>query len=792
MYAQIAIMKINVNQTFVYAIPDELRSVIKVGHRVYVSLGTRMVVGYVVALSETLDEEIKKNHKILSIIDIVEEEPLLEPADIKLANLIADYYAAPIGKVLDMFLPPSMKLRNKDIIEVLQPDGNWFTEKGRITKKEFEKRFKSKRRALQILRSLQNTGNIKISTQFSVPRLKKIVLKRVHLIVSLKDAMNYMERVKGYKKQKQLIETLLAHDSIYLAGRYKRLLPAATSLEKKGIVKITSEEIEETQLPLIYSEKRAKIILNEEQRRAVKKISACFAKDKKGAVMIEGVTGSGKTEVYFEVMEMILKVGKSVLFLVPEIGLTVQMLARIKNRFPEYRIGVYHSTLTPHEKFREWLYARQGKTKILVGTRSAVFLGIKGLSMIVMDEGQDTSYYQGDQNPYYDAFRVASWKCKTHNVNLLLGSATPAVEDYYEFLADDRITHLHSRPLSTRLPDVEIVDMRKEKGVMISKRVYEGIDETLNDDKQCVIFLNRKGFARYVICRDCGYVPGCPNCGISLTYYRKNRFLQCNYCGYIESVPKQCPHCGGMNISISGYGTERVEMELNRAFPDRVIVRADSDTIKDHRDFEKVMEGMRDKHIEILVGTQMIAKGIDFPNIGLVSILDADSMLNIPDFHSQERTFQLIDQVSGRGGRSDISSKVLIQTYTPDSPIIKFALNHDYDGFFHWEIEQRQRLHYPPFSTLIQIVWELEDPTLCNSVAEGVADELKGKKEVILGPSDPFIPKKEGKFRKQILIKTNDVKESLKKLDIAMNDVYKKFPFDMKGAKIRVSPKVII
>ena len=789
MYARIAISKININQTFIYSVPDELQTVLRIGHRVYVSFNARVVVGYVVALTNTLNEDYKKELKILGITDVVEEEPLLEPVDIKLATVVADHYAMPLGRILDSFLPPSMKLRSKDIIEVLKPDGTWFTSKEKITKKEFERRFKSRRKATQILHSLQLSGNIRISTRFSIPRLKKIELKRVYLDTNLRNALNYVEKAKRAENQRYLLELLLANDFIYLTDKYKRLLPAALSLEKKGIAKIMREEVEETQLPLIYSEERAKISLTEEQKKVVEEIKNYF-KDKT-SVMIEGITGSGKTEVYFEVMEEFLEAGKSVLFLVPEIGLTVQMLARIKGRFPGYRIGVYHSSLTPHEKFREWLYARQGRTNILVGTRSAVFLPLKELGLIVVDEEQDTSYYQGEQIPYYDAFRVAQWKCKTHKVKLLTGSATPAVEDYYRFLKDDSVVYLHSRPFSTNLPKVEIIDMREE-GTIISKKVYEAIDKTLKDDKQSVIFLNRKGFARYVICKDCGYVPTCPNCGISLTYYRQNKYLQCNYCGYLESVPKRCPRCGGMNISISGYGTERVELELSKAFPDRVIVRVDSDTIKDHRDFERVMEGMRDGNIEILIGTQMIAKGIDFPNIGLVCILDADSSLNIPDFHAQERTFQLINQVSGRGGRSNISSKVLIQTYTPDSPIIKFALDHDYRGFFQWEIEQRRNLLYPPFSELIQIIWESEDSELSDKVAGEVAEGLKERGELCLGPSEPFVPKMEGRFRKQVLIKTKDIPGTLKNIDAAMKVVHKKLSFDTKRVSIKVSPKVIV
>lgn len=495
--------------------------------------------------------------------------------------------------------------------------------------------------------------------------------------------------------------------------------------------------------------------LNEEQVRASDTIMA-----NPGTYLIHGITGSGKTEIFMDVIKRMLMEGKDSIVLVPEISLTPQMIERFKGRFGK-DISIFHSRLSEGERFDEWHRVKNGEVKIAVGARSALFLPFKDLGLIVVDEEHETSY-KSEMSPKYSAVEMAEFMMKRKGGRLVLASATPSIASYHRAVTGEiGLITLDKRATKGTLPQMTAVDMRNElkagNRTMFSRVLREEIEKALSAKEQVILFLNRRGYSTFVSCRSCGHVFNCPNCSVSLTYHT-TRDLSCHHCGYRQALPETCPSCSSRYIKQFGTGTEKVEEMVRKEFPGARVVRMDRDTAKNKTDYEDMYNSFKNREGDILIGTQMITKGLDFRNVTLVGIIAADLSLNLPDFRAGERTFQLITQVAGRAGRHDKPGKVVIQSYTPEDPSIVSAREHDYRGFYRREIAAREMMNNPPFSRIMSIVQSSEDESLLIKNIQTVGAELRKflfgcDKIIILGPSPCLISKIKQNHRWQILLK---------------------------------------
>ena len=525
-----------------------------------------------------------------------------------------------------------------------------------------------------------------------------------------------------------------------------------------------------------YEEK----VLNDEQQNAVDKIM----NSEKNMFLIKGVTGSGKTEIYMNLVKEMLKQGKDSIILVPEIALTPQMIERFKGRFGK-NITLFHSRLSDGEKYDEWVRVKKGEVKIAIGPRSAIFLPFNNLGLIVIDEEHETSY-KSDSDPKYNARDIGKIKSKLYNCKLVLGTATPSIETYYTSKKGEiELIELLNRADGASMPKIEIVDMREElinnNRSIFSKKLFECIEERLNKKEQVILFLNRRGFSTFVSCRKCGYVFKCSNCDIALTYHNRSSFLVCHYCGKRERVLKTCPKCGSSYVKYFGAGTERIEKEVHKYFPNARTLRMDFDTTRKKNSHERIYEAFKSGKADILIGTQMIAKGLDFENVTLVGVIAADLSLNIPDYKATERTFQLITQVSGRAGRGKKQGEVIVQTYSSDNYSIIHSSNNDYEKFYEEEVEYRRLMAYPPFTEimLINLSSENEDILIKNIQNVGIIlkDTLKNNDKIkVLGPCPCEISKIKNNYRWQITLKgimSHELKHIIKnKVYENLKDVY--------------------
>ena len=511
-----------------------------------------------------------------------------------------------------------------------------------------------------------------------------------------------------------------------------------------------------------YNEKE----LTSEQEKALIKIK----NSNSNIFLLKGVTGSGKTEVYMNLVKDTLSKGKSAVILVPEISLTPQMIERFKGRFGK-EVAVFHSKLSDGERYDEWYRVKENKAKVVIGARSALFLPFCNLGIIIIDEEHENTY-KSDQNPKYVAREVAEFISKIKNCKVILGSATPSIETYYRAITGEiELLELKNRVDNKPLPPIEVVDMREELKLgnisMFSKRLFLEIKNSLDKKEQVILFLNRRGFSTFVSCRSCGYVFKCPNCDISMTFH-KNGFLVCHYCNHIEKQSKTCPKCQSKYVKYFGTGTERVEEEIRKYFKNAKVLRMDMDTTRNKNSHEEIYNKFKNKEADILIGTQMISKGLDFENVTLVGILAADMSMNIPDYRAAEKTFQIITQVSGRAGRGEKEGKVILQTYNPDHYSIVYAKNYDYDGFYNEEFTTRGLMYYPPFGKILLINGISKNENLLKSFMKSLREELdiipREENVDILGPAPCIITKIKENYRWQILFKGDLTLDFCKKI----------------------------
>jgi primosomal protein N' (replication factor Y) len=518
------------------------------------------------------------------------------------------------------------------------------------------------------------------------------------------------------------------------------------------------------------------IMLTEEQRIVFKTLMKSFDNEGPRHFLLHGVTGSGKTEIYLRIIDEVLKRGRGAILLVPEISLTPQTIGYFSKRMGD-QLAILHSRLTKAEKINEWFRIQSGEKRIVIGARSAMFAPMKDIGIIIIDEEHETSY-KSDETPRYSAKGLAYYRAQKHGATLLLGSATPSIESYYlAKLKKFTLLELPSRVLDQKLPTTRVADLRRIKeNRYISTALIKAIEKRLKKREQIILFLNRRGFSPYVFCENCGYVFKCENCDITLTYHKRERDLRCHYCGYLDRPRESCPECGDDRIRYSGFGTEKIEGILKEYFPGAVVERMDTDTVKSRSSIAKILTAFSKKEIDILIGTQMVTKGLHFPDVTLVGVLNADISLNFPDFRSAERTFNLITQVSGRAGRSEKGGEVIIQTYNPAHYSVQTAKNQDYGEFFEREIKYRQNLVYPPFCRIIRLVFRGGDSKKLFETAYTAISFIQEKTKSymsILGPAFCPFSRIKKYFRVHIIIKVEQlepVKSILKELNSSLNN----------------------
>lgn len=595
--------------------------------------------------------------------------------------------------------------------------------------------------------------------------LKGIKPKSKKVIVFEKDILDYKKR----ERYKEILDFIKNNNGKFtkaeLTKEYSLSLYKINKLIEEGYLS-SEEEIVYRYNTNVYDRFIEKP-LTKEQEIAINKIN----NTEKNVVLLKGVTGSGKTEVYMRLVDKALKEDKSSIILVPEIALTPQMIERFKGRFGK-EVSLFHSKLSDGERFDEWYRIKEGKAKVIIGARSALFLPVKELGFIIIDEEHENTY-KSEQNPKYQTKEVAEFISSLKNCKVILGSATPTIENYYRAISGEiELVELKNRVDLKPMPIMEIIDMRKELSLgnisLFSNRLYYEIKEALKRKEQIILFLNRRGFSTFVSCRSCGYVFKCSKCDISMTYH-KNGFLVCHYCGKVEKQPKICPKCKSKYVKFFGAGTQRVEEEVLKYFKDVKVLRMDAETTRNKNSHEAIYNSFKNKEADILIGTQMISKGLDFPNVTVVGVLAADISLNVSDFRAAERTFQIITQVAGRAGRGEKEGKVFIQTYTPDHYSLLYAKNYDYEGFYNEEFTMRGLMCYPPFGKILLVNGISKDEDKLKDFMKKVSiDFEKIKNEYtsidMLGPVPCIVTKIKDNYRWQILFKGDISIEFCKKI----------------------------
>lgn len=807
MYAEVAV-PIHIRQTFTYRLPGDLAERAQVGCRVLVPFGKKFLTAFIVDLHpepqlDVLETDIK------DIEELLDESPIITLEILELTHWVADYYFAPWGECLRAALPSGAISISEQVLSLTDAGRAAIRSRG-LTQSKLEaleslasaefvetrhfERSVPRPKAAALVRQLTRDGLISVSQRIADARMKPRLQNVVKLNrpessppaeqnESATGNSRASKRKELNEKQKRVVEILSSRNDEIPFGELLEAADVSSSvvrtLEKRGVVQVLAREVRRDPLAHIAPSNGSQITLNTEQQVALDQIVASFGEKQYKTFLLHGVTSSGKTEIYLRAMHEALNRQLSALMLVPEISLTPVFSRRLRAHFGE-SVAILHSSLSDGERGDEWQRIKRGEARVVIGTRSAIFAPIKDLGLVVVDEEHEGSYKQ-DETPQYHARDTAIVRAVKAGAVVVLGSATPSLESFYNAQAGKySYLRLRTRFGDRALAEVETVDMREVfkrhgKAQTLSDELKNAIAETFARREQSMILLNRRGFSSFLLCRSCGLAVQCPNCDVTLTYHRYNSSLQCHYCNYIRPVPRNCDACEGEYIHYVGLGTEQLEAILKDLFPDMNIARLDRDTTRRRGSMEQVLMEFADGGIDLLVGTQMIAKGHDFHNVTLVGVVSVDVGLALPDFRAAERTFQLLTQVAGRAGRGHRPGRVIIQTYHPEHYSLISARNQDYEEFYRHEINFRKTMHYPPFSALINVLIRDKDRDRASSTAADVARELRTfAKESgirILGPAPAPLSRIRNEYRFQVLIKALSRSRAREALDLAMDRV---------------------
>ena len=761
-------------KNYTWAVPGHFQSEIQPGIRVEVVLGKHKRYAGIVKKIIYNKPDAFEPKEILNVLDA---EPLIYPEQLKLWEWIADYYMCSEGEVMQAAIPSNLKLSSESILIWNELSGNDYTS---LSDREY-----IVAEALEIKKELRlSEVQQLLDISHVYPVIKKLIEKGVcHVWEELVDKYKqkketYITLNPSYQNEAQLADLLnnwsKAPKQMELLLSYLHLLKTEGEVTQPQLLKKSNASAAQLKSlidkGILSPEKRAKdriltlpkniqidFILSEAQNKSLQEIKECFLA--KPVCLLHGVTASGKTEIYTKLIEEYILKGKQVLYMLPEIALTSQIIRRLQKHFGGY-IAIYHSKFNSNERVEIWNKVKNGETKVVLGARSSLFLPFKNLGLIIADEEHDASYKQQEPAPRYHARDAAIYYASLSKANVLLGSATPSIESFFNCEQNKySLVKLEERFGEGELPKIEIIDLKKipvkEKGKMaLTPTLITAIETSLQQKKQVILFQNRRGYSPYFICNTCGWIPHCKHCDVTLTYHKARNLLSCHYCSSTYPVINTCGACGSHNFTQKNFGTEKIEEMVAEIFPTAKIARMDYDSVKGKNDHDALIKLFEQQRIDILVGTQMVVKGLDFEHVNLVGIIDADGILNFTDFRVNERAFQLMEQVSGRAGRKDGKGKVFIQVSQTHNPVLQFVTLHDYPSLFAFEIANRKQFDYPPFCRLIQVIFKHKEKQIAEEAANVMLQGLKanfGKQ--CNGPTQPVVDRVRNQYIWEILIK---------------------------------------
>ncbi len=794
------ILPIPIQEKFTYEVPDDIQESVGLGTRVLVQFGRKK---YYTGIVAGLDQRQPLNYEVKKIMAVLDPHPALRYPQLKFWEWISDYYLCSVGEVMKAAIPTGLKLESESIV-TLNPDfdsedGIVLTERqsmivaalqhsGKSSLAELEKSLGIKNVAYHV-NSLLAAGVVRVDEKV-VEKYRPKTVSKVRILCERDNEIRLNEYFDMTSRSRQQQAVLLAYLDLSKFTQRNETLKSVdkeTLLKVSGVSQAVLKAVVDKGILEIYKEKINRFdiqndgILNDvslspEQNRVVKEIRESY-KDH-AITLLHGVTGSGKTEIYCELIKEVLAQGSQVLYLVPEISLTTQLTDRLKNVFGS-KLLIYHSKFSDSERVDIWnRLLHSSEPMVILGVRSSVFLPFSRLGLIVVDEEHEASYKQYDPAPRYNARDAATVLASMHGAKTLFGSATPSIETYWKASNGKYgLVTLKERYEGAQLPEVEVIDMkqmRKQKSVkgILSTPLRKMTRDALDAGWQAIMFQNRRGFAPVVVCQTCGWSPKCGNCDVSMVYHKGSQLLRCHYCGATQTLPNVCPACGENTLEKYGYGTERIAEEVQEEFPDRKVSRMDLDTARNKQSYQELIEEFAEHRTDILVGTQMVSKGLDFEKVKIVGVLNADTLLNFPDFRSTERAFNMLEQVAGRAGRRQEPGKVLIQTTKTDEKVLEHVVNHDYMSYYKEELENRMRYGYPPFTKIVNIFVRNKDAATCDAAAVVLTMALKkvfGNR--VLGPEKPFVSRVNTWYLQQIMLKVES-QASMKKVKVLLRQVY--------------------
>ncbi|WP_138480002.1 replication restart helicase PriA [Dyadobacter bucti] len=785
------ILPVPIPSLFTYRVSRDITELIKVGARVIVQFGQKRVITAVVA---KLHSNPPVKYQAKYILELLDEQPIITTRQLELFSWVAEYYLCNIGEVMNVALPAGLKITSQSRIQ-LNPEFEYeelLTDLERVILDEIKKhqtlsyeeveRLLGKSNITSIIKSLVGKRAVILYEEVK-EKYKPKVVKKVKLnnsFLTNDSLVQLTSSLDKTPKQQEILLKYLSYIPVYnnpdlnQKGLDKSIFSqdnnisdaALQTLIKKGVFE--QFEIFVSRFDDIPLHKAAEISLSESQQTASRQIYDLFSE--KEVVLLHGITGSGKTEVYIEIIKKVLENGSQVLFLLPEIALTTQIVVRLRKVFGD-TMGIYHSKFSDNERVEVWKGILDGKFQFVVGVRSAIFLPFDNLGLIIVDEEHETSYKQHEPAPRYNARDMAVIMAYMHKGKALLGSATPSLESYYHARTGRYgLVEMTQRFGNAAMPTFELIDTKKEKKQKQMKNEFSSVlrqhlEYNIKNKEQTILFQNRRGYSPYLQCEECSWISECANCDVSLTYHMKAGELRCHYCGHKEEVPRTCPNCGSTKVKTMGYGTEKIEDELLLMFPEARVQRMDLDTTRAKNAYQQIIQEFEEGGIDILVGTQMVSKGLDFDNVSMVGIFDADRIIHFPEFRASERAFQMLTQVSGRAGRRpEKPGRVLIQTANPGQPLLEKIVNNDYIGMYEAEISEREQFHYPPFTRLIKITVKHLDEAVSRRAAGILAEKLTANlgKSRVLGPQPPLVERVRNQFLFDILIKLEREKINFK------------------------------
>ncbi|GAA4797953.1 primosomal protein N' [Olivibacter ginsenosidimutans] len=804
------VLPLAISKTYTYRVPQLLRENIAVGKRVIVQFGrSKLYAAIIFAISDKAPERYEAKY----IIDVLDDDPIITASQMHLWEWVRDYYMCHLGEVMQAALPTVFKLASET--KIMATADFPVEERAALTDKEF-----------LILDALDIAGELKVSDvvkllgQKTVFPLLKRLLNKGAVLVSEELRERYKTKLKAFILLNTLFENneekRLLLESLNRAPKqqdavlaYLQLAKRQTHISRSELLEVSGcgqsalkaliEKgiflVEERAVSRIFGEEQlteTTFALSTAQQQAYEEIKQQFLS--KPIVLLHGVTASGKTQLYIRLIEEVLAAGKTVLYLLPEIALTSQIVERLRLHFGN-AVGVYHSRFNDHERVEVWQKVLNGEIKVVLGARSAVFLPFQNLELIVVDEEHEVSFKQFDPAPRYHARDTAIYLAQIHKAKVLLGSATPAIETYYNAKSGKYgLVELMQRYGESILPQIEIASLKdhtknKQVSSYFTDVLLDEIKNALSKKEQVILFQNRRGYTPMLLCRTCGYTPKCTNCDVSLTFHKSTGKLHCHYCGFKEEVIQVCPACGSTHLENKGFGTERIEEELSVLVPEAKIGRLDLDSTRGKDSFERIITDFDEQRFNVLVGTQMVAKGLDFGKVTVIGIINADTLINYPDFRAFERSFSLLSQVSGRAGRRNKMGKVIIQAYATQHRVLEQVIRHDYHDMFMTEVQERKHYAYPPFYRLIKIAIKHKDQQQGHACAERLGIALKeafGHR--VLGPEIPLISRIRNYYLHTLLLKVERDGTSLPKVKKALQDTLLLFETNKvnKGAFVQI------